>query len=392
MSWQEELRKLDEELASGRISADDYRVRRDQVLSSAVTNGDPSAQQDPNAQAGQQQGVPHQSDAASTQVVHPVSPAQSGQQTPESTQVVSSPNVGTPNRTPPWQQQQPGWTHGTAQGPGPNPPGTTGFQSQPSWNAPEADMTPPWGGSDLPPAAANQGTPSTNQGPEAFDSTSSSKRKVLGIALVVLVLAGLGTGAYFLFRNTGSSSVAAPPQERHSNNGGSDISTPTPTPTWQQPKDDLVIAPLPGQANIVSSVQTFTDVVESNRLTDAENAAYKEAKPSQARLAVSNLSNGTNILVLTVKTESPEAADQAVKQLTELQAKYKLQQYSGDFPDTVNTSKLAETDSGKSLMRAHYTHGSTVIRIHVHGKSFSTVKSVFEDVLTKQLTKLPADD
>src|SRR3954468_24584265 len=38
VSWQDELRKLDEELAAGQISADDYRVRRDQVLSSAVAS------------------------------------------------------------------------------------------------------------------------------------------------------------------------------------------------------------------------------------------------------------------------------------------------------------------------------------------------------------------
>ncbi|MER6767386.1 hypothetical protein ABT266_45095, partial [Amycolatopsis sp. NPDC000746] len=62
MSWQEELRRLDEELASGRLSADDYRIRRDQVLSSAV------GQQD------QPTPPPQSQSADSTQVIAPVSP------------------------------------------------------------------------------------------------------------------------------------------------------------------------------------------------------------------------------------------------------------------------------------------------------------------------------
>ncbi|TVT34247.1 flagellar basal body protein FliL, partial [Amycolatopsis rhizosphaerae] len=51
MTWQEELRKLDEDLASGTLSADAYRARRDQILSAAVTSGDPGSQ--PN-QGGEQ--------------------------------------------------------------------------------------------------------------------------------------------------------------------------------------------------------------------------------------------------------------------------------------------------------------------------------------------------
>src|SRR5262245_23644315 len=35
MSWQEELRELDSLLAAGRVSADEYRVKRDDLLSRA---------------------------------------------------------------------------------------------------------------------------------------------------------------------------------------------------------------------------------------------------------------------------------------------------------------------------------------------------------------------
>ncbi|WP_018683516.1 hypothetical protein [Actinokineospora enzanensis] len=40
MTWQEELRQLDADLAAGRLSSDDYRVRRDAVLAKAA-GGDP---------------------------------------------------------------------------------------------------------------------------------------------------------------------------------------------------------------------------------------------------------------------------------------------------------------------------------------------------------------
>ncbi|MQA11524.1 MAG: hypothetical protein GEU98_23830 [Pseudonocardiaceae bacterium] len=137
MTWQEELRKLDEELAAGRIAADDYRVRRDQVLSSAVAPGEqgqqpaseepaqpartPAPQQAPtDAQAGtppgnQQETTPHQTPAQAPQQQAPQPDAQQpeqaqsgphGGQNPESTQIISvvpgvSSNPQAPAQAPP---------------------------------------------------------------------------------------------------------------------------------------------------------------------------------------------------------------------------------------------------------------------------------------------------
>ncbi|MPY99933.1 MAG: hypothetical protein GEU97_18465 [Actinophytocola sp.] len=53
MTWQEELRKLDEDFSAGTITADEYRERRDQVLSSAVTQQPSDQQGGSNAEATQ---------------------------------------------------------------------------------------------------------------------------------------------------------------------------------------------------------------------------------------------------------------------------------------------------------------------------------------------------
>ncbi|WP_198010093.1 SHOCT domain-containing protein, partial [Saccharomonospora halophila] len=114
MTWQEDLRRLDENLASGNLSADEYRARRDRILSSAV-----SSPQDPQDAPG---------DADSTQVVAPAAGGQSSQPQPSQPQSSqpsqpsqpqpSQPQPSQPQQGPPAQQQpaqqaqQPGPQHG----------------------------------------------------------------------------------------------------------------------------------------------------------------------------------------------------------------------------------------------------------------------------------------
>src|SRR6266540_2125716 len=109
LSWQEELRRLDEELAAGRISADDYRLRRDSVLSQAVNLGPQSTP----AGTGQQ--------AESTQIIAPL-PGPPGQPpaTPEpsadQTQIVNPSVTDGAERTQIAHGGPPqGWTGGEAE-------------------------------------------------------------------------------------------------------------------------------------------------------------------------------------------------------------------------------------------------------------------------------------
>ena len=56
MTWQEELSQLDGALASGQISADDYRRERERIL--AVATGGGGGQNPPAAGAPAQPGIP----------------------------------------------------------------------------------------------------------------------------------------------------------------------------------------------------------------------------------------------------------------------------------------------------------------------------------------------
>lgn len=114
MTWQEELRKLDEDLANGSLSADAYRQRRDQILSAAVTAAPPEAP-----------ATPGQGD--STQIIEPVSPPS-----------------GVPQ--PPAQQNQP--PQQNAQPSGPVPQNSEATQVVPSYDssAERTQAVQPWQG------------------------------------------------------------------------------------------------------------------------------------------------------------------------------------------------------------------------------------------------------
>lgn len=190
MSWQDDLRQLDTALAEGRISADDYRRRRDELLASATSAAQPQPQQpgpfgQPFRWEAQQPGSAPPSDA--TQVVGP------GSAQPDATQVVGqqgkdaertqfvrpvTPPQGVEQPQPQPQPQPMGWQANHPQAPG---PGT------------------PWGGGDM--YSPIDQPPWMVQGPEVFDDSSSSskgKRIAVIVGVVVLLLAGIGAGFYFL--------------------------------------------------------------------------------------------------------------------------------------------------------------------------------------------------
>jgi hypothetical protein len=405
LSWQEELRRLDEELADGRISADDYRQRRDIVLSSAVN----PELQTPQASSGQ---------AESTQIIAPIEgqrpstppggqPQQQapGQGEADRTQVVNNNAVADgAERTqvtsggwqPNWQANASGDADRTQVVSGVPPQAVSGAfrpapgseqgprsgdfpAQQPYWNSSSNDTGTPWGGPEFPPLAPPSNHEWVGQGPEAFETTSSGgKKKVIGIIVAVVVVAALAVGGYFIFGNkadntaqptTPTSSVAPPPPPR--------------------PKDDLEIAALPGTVAEVVNFDTFDKVEERKVLTDEENQVYETAGASKSRLAVSSLPSKISAVVLTSETTSPDAAATARDGLVDLQLKYKMETYSGDAPSGVKVVQLEGSGSGKALIRAHYVHKGTVVRIHVEGESLASISKVFDEILAAQVQDLP---
>ncbi|WP_246256828.1 hypothetical protein [Amycolatopsis anabasis] len=399
MSWQEELRRLDQELAAGQISADDYRVRRDNVLSSAV-NADPQNQQP-------QQGT---GNADSTQIIAPVSgPPQQQPPAPgpsaDSTQIVGNADTSgerTQAVRPSWQTAQPGqgdadrtqvvpgvppqqvaggYPGGPASPSGGFPAQQQPRQQQPVWNSPSADASPPWGGGDFPPIAPSSSHEWVGQGPEVFGEPSGSKKKIIAIVVAVVVLAGLGVGAFFLFSN--KSDDTTPPTASQSNQ---------PPASSAKPKDNLEIAKLPGTVAEVTDFPQFSEVTARKVLTDDENAAYTTAGAEKSRLAVSNLPSSISAVVLTSESSSPNAATIARDKLVELQIKYGLQYYSGATPPGVKVTQLNKVEGGKALIRAHYAHKNTIVRLHVEGNDLTEISRVFDEILAAQLQALPADN
>ena len=479
MSWQEELRKLDEELASGRLSADDYRVRRDQVLSSAVASGDSagqpqgdqssapqsgpqqsSSQQSSPSQSRPQQPNPQQSSpqpsqpqqsqpaqgrppaADSTQIIAPISPAQGfqapknpaspaqgfpaqnnpagpgqgfnaqnkpspaqgfqaqgkpssppqgfpAQGNPEATQVVPRVTGAPP---PEWRSQRPQDPESTQfvtqqpqrgqvgqpQGFQPPPQGYSQLPVNP-WNAPDADVSPPWGGSDLPPISQSGNSDWISQGPEVFENkpSGSGKNRIIAVVVAVLLLGGIAFGAYWIW-GRGTSETADPgPQP---NPPGETSNAPAPDP--------LPVAVLTGTAEPHHEVKTFEDVPALNYLNSKEIESYQAINPGETKAAVQILaSQGRATLLLTI-AGAPTAAATEVKTLGEIQVGNGAKPLT-DSPAGVTATEIDAKDGNLAQIRGHYMSGDVLVRVDVMNATLAAAKADFQYVVNAQMEVLP---
>lgn len=386
MSWQEELRNLDEELASGRLSADDYRIRRDRVLSSAVAYGDTAQPQQPAtppqpdpAQPQYQQQPPAQqpqgSSADSTQIIAPVSPPQPSA---EATQIVSSADVpaGRTQFVQPWQQAQPAdpnrtqVVHSPAGG-FPQPQGQGGFpppqQNQP-WNAPEQDLSPPWGGSEFPPIAPTSSNEWVKQGPEVFSDRPSRGKggKIVLIALIaILVLGGLGVGGYFLFGKKDGSSQAG---------GSTPSQTQAPAPPPPTPEQQLLdkIPQPTGNQDPKNGVLTPLQLATDKILTQPEAAVLTQDAIAKTAWRGSQKQpdefgpQPATISVLAIPTTSTANAATLAQQLQDYQSANGFILISDPLPGMPAKLVFMKNIGDKSgNYRALWISGNNVLRIDV---------------------------
>jgi hypothetical protein len=302
LSWQEELRKLDEELAAGQISADDYRVRRDQVLSSAVSFGPASQSPQPGKpeetqliQTGPPTPTPPPPGSDKTQVV-------GNQADADKTQIVPHDTAGQADRTQAvgdgWQTARPPGTDADrtqvvpgvpgiprqafagGQPPRPAPdqgafPPAPGFPPPMGWQQQEDDLSPPWAGSTFPPLASSGSPEWARQGPEVFEEGSSSAgKKTLLILLVVLVLGGLGVGLYFLVLKKDNNNPSNPPVAQSTSN-----QPPKPTTTTKPRPADPNVALLEDMPKPPASLQQQGEVLDL-----AQVAELKQLDPPEIEL------------------------------------------------------------------------------------------------------------
>jgi hypothetical protein len=395
MSWQEDLQQLDMALAGGQISADDYRRRRDEVLATAsggtaapAPAAEPAGQTAPPPAAGPQAQPPSQPNEPTPghdsfpppfrwqSTVPPVSAAEATQTMrpvgtdSDSTQVVAGTQAA--DRT----QVVPGAPRQQGQFPAQYPPQQGGHAG---WSQRQPDTSAPWAGSEFPPLGAT-GNWALKQGPEVFGSSGSGVRRLMVVLAVVVVLAGLGVGAYFLFFNNHSNSA---------NGGGGGTTHPTTTAPKPRP-DPLAIIRLPGRPDDRSGIKAFADVVNNKLLTDGENQRFLSAGATTTRMASSTLPNGLHITVMAVRTTSASDAAAAVTSLVSLQVINGMHTYQGTTPNGVRITEIT-LPSGSSADRAHYSHGNTLVRVEVYGNDIASVRQTFNQILDNQLSVLSAD-
>jgi hypothetical protein len=430
VTWQDQLRELDQELAAGQISADEYRRRRDELLAKAQHEQDQAQREPAPAESGEgqpqgQQGPfppPFKWEASTpdtTQVMQPVQnqgqgqdpsadttqvvrgePSQrveptsgptqvvnpGGQQDPERTQVVRGPGTGPfPQQQFPPQQfpGQPGFPGG------PQFPGQQqGYPGQPmpqqgGWpqQQQQEDVAPPWASSDFPPL--DGGGNWVKQGPEVFDDGGGSKTgKIVGVAAAVVLLLGVAFGAYWVWGRGPS--------------GGAQAASSAPAPTTtSKPKEPTDIADVGGTKDDHSDIRTFADIqAKIPYLTADEQQLYTVAGASKVQLLVTHLKDGSSVVILTAQASDKQAAQTAAQSLGQLQVTYGMQQVSG-MPDGVVTTQVAGNGQPPKL-RAHYASQGVIIRVEVtatnaSGPGLDTVTKDFKDVLNKQLQLSPAN-
>lgn len=381
MTWQDELTRLDEELAAGRLSAEDYRRRRDELLAQ-----DPAAQTDagtpgPFPPAFRWETTPP---SDNTQVMQPVEDDE-----PERTQVLrgdraptqpAASNTGDDSDRTQVVSAGPQQTY-------PEGPGSGGFpahgpaQAQPQsgiWD----DSAPPWASTDLPPIQE----PNRDwmmQGPESFEGEKAKKPgtwKIVGVVAAVVLLLGIAVGSYLIWGRDGAQSTAP-------DGPAAGAQEPAAEPPDREPPDPLAPADLGGSVE-EKDVATFADLDAVGFLTDEELGALETAGAGEARLLITNFDEG-KATVLVTRVGSPEQAAVARDELTALLLSFSFEPRSA--PPGVNAVEILDRQDVPPTVRAVYVRGDVVVRLEMSGDDPEAVTARYEAVLDQQLEAMPAD-
>ncbi len=426
MAWQDELRSLGEEMAAGRISADEYRRRFDELTAqgSAERGASPPQQSSPPQQnqtpeqdsapeqvsASRQDGAPAQNGPSEQDSPQqdprnsPFPPAFKWDNTPnETTQVIQPVGNGdaestqiVPAQPPPGPSYDDSERTQVVQAGPPGPPrygqstySNGGFPGEGDQWA-QQESAPPWVSSD-PIQEPNAGW--MMQGPEFFEPEpkESNVMRIVAVVAAVVVLLGIGAGAFFLFQPSGSETPAAggdgttaaqPPAQPPPATSVPPPANPVPPPPQGPP-----IASLPGQQKDTSALRDFAQVRQIGYLTEGELETMYAAGPSDAAFALSDQGDNRLIILVVKAQDAATAADD----LADLQLQFELDELD-DAPAGVRAAGSDIVDSGDPVLRrAHYASGDYVVRVQASGSDISDVEALFQEILDAQQQKLPAD-
>ncbi|HEY1573385.1 MAG TPA: hypothetical protein VGG05_18725 [Pseudonocardiaceae bacterium] len=423
MSWQDELHQLDTALAAGRISADEYRQKRDQLLAMAAgeqaggppapdagqsgpipTPAQPAQQGPPPVPGGPQEqqrapfpeafrwtptGTPP-GGTDLTQAMRPVSgppPANGGDGGGDRTQIVPGRQPGDADRTqvvPRSGQPAGGWDRTQAVR-----PGQPGQQPQPWRVVPppqhgqsDEDYSPPWG---VDPSQELGGVPSwIRQGPEVFNENKGRGRKIAIIIAAVVVLLGGGVTAFLVINNNG----------KHPEAGGTTVATttsakPKPPPGPKLPPGPFI--PLQGR-QLVNMTWSIDDAVTARLPTKQEvSILHDNGIDTVSALITDNDGVHDGIWAF-----APATGDDASAALAAMDTYYTHAGYRPipGAPPGVEDLSLAGNSSVSPTFRAHYlTRDGVFVRIEVYGTTPDTdptlLEQQFNDLVSQEVAKYP---
>jgi hypothetical protein len=373
MSWQDELAQLDSALASGQISADEYRTRRDNVIAQASGQSAPHQPQQQQPPQGaeptavfrpvQPQGL---EGGDRTQVVSGQAPGNEHTQVvgpgdADSTQIVPNlqaqrPHFPPPQPPPPWESQQPQQQH--------------------------AMTPPPWANEDLPPEFGQQSWP--RQGPEVFEEKSGGGAgKVVGIIVAVVVVLALAGGAiwFFGFKDNGGDKQAGETTEQ---------SQPK-TTSSKPPPPDIPEGPfldLPGD-KVYNRTVPIAQAVTDKTPTGNEAAQLKAAGVVTVSGLVTEDETGLRTGLWAFQVAEGGDAKPALTAMDQLYKAAKYELVSNE--NGVIVRKLTSTKpDGNSVFRAHYvTDDGYMVRVEVYGKDSANVEATFNELLADETDKFP---
>lgn len=357
MSWQEELRTLDEDFSAGKITADQYRERRDQVLSSAATPQDQhegkSYDETTQFVAKSQETEDTGEDAEKTKVVRPAQPP-------------VSPPGGLP------QQQYPQ-----------SPAG--GFPQQPAWHQPLPDASPPWSGQDFPPIA-----PLTDQSWFQEEDTTDRTTTIAVSAVVILLVAGLAVGGWLLWLRAPSESpsTAVAAAELTTTPPPTTTTTTTTTPAPPPPTSNAaaLVTP-PGKKRPGGGPFGLAALKKKTLLPSSMLDELAAAKMDTGLLRITMVDKSI-MAVLAVELTKKELVDEVADAYAKAQKRGGLARDGGLSMRGVQAYS-APKRSNKAVFRAVYVLHHRVIIVGAIGTNRGDAERQFETLLRDQVDHAP---
>ncbi|MGH3936642.1 MAG: hypothetical protein ACRDS1_16955 [Pseudonocardiaceae bacterium] len=388
-----ELQQLDADLAAGRLSAEDHRRRRDELVRDAAAGA-----ASPFPPAFRWETSPPE---AMTQVIPPVPRDIGGGDPAEITQIVHPGDARDAQRAPglpsPSYQANPSYQEGSGQVRGLFQPVGSPLAS----NANNVDngidnFAPPWANSDLTPTAekpiADPQSAWMRQGPEAFEASApqSRSKQIIGIAVLAVLVAGLvGGGVGYFLSSSGTQqnlpSIAVPPPSEPTAAARQLPAPPAPKPAPVDTSQALIDPP--GEARGGGGLLDLPRLESADLLPPPiVNALRAGAMTDGVLKTTTDGANTIGIFAFTLADE--QAATDVMNTIATVQRDGGLKVDASRAQQGL--AVLGSAPGSRSIVyRGVYVLYNRAIFLEVFGPDYDAVLSTFDSVVNQQLTYAP---